>query len=147
MKLTAGELYDAQIGLASIIRNDRAMPQIAKFKVARMHTFLEPYYKTIEDRRIAAVQQFGEEQFHDEEKTKSKGWGIAENSDAMKLYLAAWDAIRAQEMEVNIHPLTLQLLGDSENGPAAGEFKMLGPLVINALEEAELAVGVPVGTA
>jgi hypothetical protein len=143
MKLTAGEIYDAIMGLVAIIRRPRMIPQMAKFKIARMHDTLEPHYKEIEDARVALVQKYGHEVFEDEEKTKSKGWQIDENSNEMKQYIAEWDAIRAQEREVNITPITLQSLGDSENGVEAGEFKYLRRLVVDVSE----TIGTPVGTA
>ena len=142
MKLTAGEVYDASIALANIIKRPRQIPQLAKYKIARMHSALEPAYKEIEDRRLAAVQQFGTEVFQDEAKTRST-WQIPEGTEQFKQFIAAWDLIRAEVKEVAISPITLQSLGDSENGVEAGEFKYLGALVVDATELAS-ANGVPV---
>lgn len=135
MQLTAGEIWDATEVLAGIIRRPRQLPQLAKYKIAKMHNLLSPIYDKIEEERIALVEKYGHETFHDEAKTKSKGWEVEEGSEAMKLYRPAWDAVRSRVLQVAITPLTMQLLGDSEHGIEAGEFKFLGPLVVDTSEE------------
>jgi hypothetical protein len=131
MKLTAGQVYDMTIGLVKIMEGHRAIPQIAKFRLARMHDALEPEAKRIEAARMALVQTHGSEQFEDEAHTISQGWGIQPNSPASMAYHAAWEALRAEVLDVTVQPITLVALGDDPNGLETSEFKMLGPLIVD----------------
>ena len=138
MLLTAGQIYDATVTLTRMMNRSVAVPQMAKFKLARMHDALNKVYSVIEEQRIMAVQHHGEEIFADEAKTISKGWSVGEEgTPRFKAYMEAWDAIRAQNHDVNITPITLQSLGEMENGPEAADYKFLGPLVIDATEPQE----------
>ena len=140
MQLTVGEIYDAVQALIRIEQSKRMIPQIAKFRLARMHDRLEPLYKAIETRHAALHQELGSEQFN--EQKESLGWGIREGTDAHVAYLERWQVVRAEPVEVKISPITLESLGDDPKGLEVLDFKMLGKLVYSTHDVPE-----PVGNA
>lgn len=148
MKLTAGQLHDAMIALAQIITRPRQIPQLAKYRIAKLHSSLEPDFAKIEDARVALVHEHGQEIFADEAKTISQGWQVQPGTEGFKKYIDGWNAIRGQEFEVNVLPITLESLGNETSGIEAGEFKMLEKFIVEASELAlPPAASAPAGTA
>lgn len=145
MKLTAGDIHDATRTLHDIIHGpaDRSIPQVAKFKLARMHDVLERHYVLIESQRNALVMTHGKEMFQTQKDPKtqedisvSMGWGVAPNSEEFAAYIKDWNALREPEVEVSVKPMTLSMFGEKmENNLTAEEFKGLGPLVVDESEE------------
>jgi hypothetical protein len=130
MNLTYGEIHCARRGANMVLGGKRNIPQIAKFKLARIHDVLDKVFGPLEEYRIGLVQKHGQEKFADEAKTVSLGWQIEENSDAYKAFEKDWEEFCKQTMDVTVTPITLAMLGDASDGIEALEFKLLGPLVI-----------------
>lgn len=131
MNLTYGEIHCARRGANMLLGGKRNIPQIAKFKLARIHDALDKVFGPLEEYRMGLVQKYGTEQFADEEKKISMGWQIGENTDAYKAFEKDWEAFCAQIMDVTVTPITLTMLGDATDGIEALEFKLLGPLVVD----------------
>lgn len=132
MQTTKGQVHDAMVALANIIRQPRMIPQIAKFKIAKMHSILEPQCTVIEAARAALIQQYGQEVFADDLKTISNGWQVEPGTPAWDAYLSGWDAIRAESLTVAVSPLMVQMLGNDPKGVEAAECKLLGDFLIDA---------------
>jgi hypothetical protein len=130
MNLTYGEIHCARRGANMVLGGKRNIPQIAKFKLARIHDALDKVFVPLEEYRIGLVQKYGQEKFADEAKTVSLGWQIEENSDAYKAFEKDWEEFCTQTMDVTVTPITITMLGDASDGLEALEFKLLGPLVI-----------------
>jgi hypothetical protein len=131
MKMTVLQLYDAVNALVSISNQPRMIPTMAKYKLARMHDALEPTYNIYEKQRIELVRQHGSEQFADPEKTKSLGFGVQPGTPGFDAYVKEWTAVCQQEVDINVKPITLQMLGDDPKGVELSEFKQLGDLVVD----------------
>jgi hypothetical protein len=130
MNLTYGEIHCARRGANMVLGGKRNLPMIAKFKLARIHDALDKVFGPLEEYRIGLVQKYGEERFADEEKKVSLGWQIAEGSENYKLFEKDWDEFCKQTMDVTVTPITLTMLGESNDGLETLEFKLLGPLVV-----------------
>jgi hypothetical protein len=137
MRITAGQLYDAVHGLNSILdaQRPRMIPQVGKFRLAKLHTILERHYVLIEAQRAAIVQKLGHEVFTDEAKTKSGGWSVEPGTPPFDQYIKEWNAVREQELEVDVKPITLTMLGNDPRGIEAGECKMLEPFIDDNVPE------------
>ena len=135
MKLTGGQIHDAWNALRTIAAPGRHLeiPQMAKYRLARMKTALDADYILVENQRSAAVMELGHETFADEEKTKSTGWGVDPGTPQFDEYVKRWNAIRGEMHEVNVQPITLASLGDHARGIEAHEFELLGDLVIDTV--------------
>jgi hypothetical protein len=132
MKMTGRELYDRTVTLAGIINRPRNLPQTAKYRIARLHAALEPEYKLLEVERVKLVEELGEQMYADEAKTQPTGWTIPETtppSAQMVEYKMRWNTILNEELDVNVQPLTLTMLGNETGGIEADEFIRLGELV------------------
>lgn len=132
MILTYGQIHDARRGLTMIVLDPkkRNIPTLAKFKLARLHDALDKLFGPLEEHRIALIHKYGEEQFADEAKTISTGWQLGPNTAQYKAFENEWEEFRAQTADVPVLPITLASFGDVTDGVEAGEFKLLGPLVV-----------------
>lgn len=137
MRMNAGQIHDAASAIGDISERPRVIPQIAKFKLARMHQALRKDFVAIELERAALVQTHGEMKYKDEAKTQSIGWGLFENDEGFKGYIKDWNVIRERMYDVNITPITLQMLGNDPKGLEVDEFARLGPLVIDASDRTQ----------
>lgn len=137
MLMNAGQIHDAASAIGDISEHPRLIPQIAKFKLARMHEALRKHFVSIELERAELVQRYGEMKYKDEAKTQPIGWGLFEQDEGFKGYIKDWNAIRERMLEVNITPITLQMLGNDVKGVEVDEFARLGPLVIDTNKEEE----------
>lgn len=131
MELTAGQLVDAYDALRSISERDRLIPQLAKYKLARIYTTLQPYYVQLNSREGEIVARLGQEVFADEAKTVSKGWTVNPGTPEFDQYVKEWTVIREEKMEVPVAPITLQSLGNDPRGISMEEFAKLGPLCVD----------------
>ena len=131
MMVSNGELHDAMFALQQIISRPRMIPQTGKYRLAKLHAALKPLYEPIEDRRQALVQKHGSEQFADEAKTQSAGWGIQPETPAFEAYVNEWNEIRkeAQLLPAAIEPIRLAALGDDPKGIEEEEFVLLGKFI------------------
>jgi hypothetical protein len=138
MTLTKGQVHDAVRMLKQIADRPRQIPQIAKFKLARMHDRLEPAFEGIEIDRQKLVQQHGNMVYQDAPaNTVPLGWSLTEQSPGFAQFVKDWQVLRAQPAgEFKITPITLQMLGTEPNGLEVDEFGLLGALVVDA-EESE----------
>ena len=132
MHVTVGELYDAMQALSQIINRPRQIPMTAKYRVAKLHAQLLPFYK---NNAFSVyndlVKQYGEEKFEDAEKTKPLGWGLDEHSSNFATFREEWEKAREKTLDIGkVHPITLAAFGDAvERGIEANEFAFLGPFV------------------
>lgn len=156
MKLKVQHLMDATMVISTIIREDRSLPQKGKYRLARMHPKLNKEFLIINAQRDEMIKAYN---FHamvqnpasvmpDEMRT-----AIAESGNIAKLpskmiespefsvpedkvaeFMAAWQEIADQEIEIEIEPIPLDQLcfpGDLADGSiTAHEFIVLGDLVI-----------------
>lgn len=129
MKITNGQIWTAATALQQAGRRHLDISQLGKYRLSRLEKDLAKDYRAIEDARIALIQTHGIETFQDEAKTKSTGWSVEQGTDAHKAYVAAWDALCAEEREVKVTPIPLAALGESANGLELGELSALGVLI------------------
>ena len=137
MKLTAGRIYDAMNTMVNIAnRGNVAIPQIAKYRLAKIHDRLVPHHEAIQKKLQELVQIHGEEQFEDEAKTKPTGqWGIRPNSPQQQAFNAEWDKVRAEEIDVPlVTPIPYEMLGNEMRGLEMKEFALLGELITEPKE-------------
>ena len=134
MKLTYGQIHQAFRGANMIVGRKAEIPSMAKFKLARIHDALEAPFKKIDEYRLALVQKHGKEMFADEAKTISQGWGIEQGSEAQTLFEKEWEEFCTQIEDVTVTPISTHMIGNSEKGIEALEFKLLGPLVVEPAE-------------
>lgn len=138
ISLTNGQVHDAVRTIKQIADRPRVIPQIAKFKLARMHDVLAPAFTAIEIQRQQLVQTHGSMQYKDEAKTQALGWGLFEKDPGFLQFIKDWEALRAQPAgEFKITPITLQMLGNDPKGLEVEEFGMMGVLVVDAEENEE----------
>lgn len=132
MHLTTGRIHDAVTALNAIIQSptSRKIPAMGKYRLARMHNILEREYVLIEAERSKLVMELGEEVFSDVTKTTSLGWQVQQsNIPKFTEYVKRWNELRSQEIEVNVHPISLYALGNDPAGVEMDEFKALGELI------------------
>lgn len=137
MKLTAGRIYDAMNTLVAVAnRGNLALPQLAKYRLSKMHDRMLPHHESIQKKLQELVQLHGEEQFEDAEKTKSTGqWGIRPNSDQQKAFNAEWDTVRAEEIDIPLlTPIPYEMLGNEMRGLEMKDFALLGELITEPKE-------------
>lgn len=138
MQVTVGELYDAVSALTQLVNRPRNIPQVAKFRIAKLHSHLAPFYKNSAKGPLdALIQQFGEEQVDGQ--GKPKGWGVTEQSPKYAEFTKAWEEERQKTVDVGrVSPITWQSFGDaSTGGIEANEIVYLGPFVTQPEDEFE----------
>jgi hypothetical protein len=134
MKFTNGQVHEVCQGLNSIAENERVIPQMAKFKLARMYDTLKPIVEPIERRRQALIQQYGSKK-QNPQNPMQEVWGLWPTDETFPKYQEAWDAIGKEDAgEINIKPITMTMLGDDPKGVAMNEMIWLGPLVVDDSE-------------
>lgn len=155
MKLKVQHLMDATLILSQIIREDRKLPQKGKYRLARMHPVLNKEFMIINARRDEMIKAYDHHEMipnpagviPDEIRAEIAANGnihqlapkmieAAEFSvpkDKIAEFMAAWQEIADQEIEVDVTPLPLDQLcfpGDlAEGSITAHEFIVLGDLV------------------
>lgn len=132
MNVSKGELYDAVVALFQIINRPRLIPQMAKYRIAKLHEALIPLQKPIEAAQQDLIQKYGSEKFHDEAKTQPAGWAISPEDANFKTFLTELNAMRVERVDLpaGIEPIRLCMLGDDPRGVEASEFAMLGPFIV-----------------
>lgn len=135
MKITLGLAHDAERALIDILDVERQLlvPQIAKYRLAKMQRQLEPHYAKAEMILSGLVQKYGQEEFEDELKTVSKGWRMTPTSPNLAPYVKEWNEARAELVEVpGLAPITVTALGtEVRAGLSAMEFRLLGDLIVD----------------
>lgn len=111
MKLTAQQIFDATPVIATIIREQRPMPQKGAYRLARMYQKLKPEYDTINQRRDALILPYDfKVKLKDAEgkETGAEANGVPADKDAE--FQAAWKQIADEEIEVPVEPIPLAQL-------------------------------------
>jgi hypothetical protein len=132
METTAGAIHDAYRGVKEILEGvkERTIPQLGKYRLAKLHRILEKQYTAIEDKRAALIQTLGEERFFDAEKTQSRGWGIDEQGPNMVKYVEEWSKVREEVVTIDTNPIPLAALGDNaDNGLKLVELRLLDQFI------------------
>lgn len=142
MQVTVGELQDAMTTLTQIINRPRNIPQLAKFRIAKLHSHLVPFYKNnVQNPMNALIQHYGEEIFEKDGVTP-KGWGVPEQTPKHKEYMEAWAKEREKTVDIGrVSPITWQSFGDaSVGGIEANEIIFLGPFLTTPPDEVQESV-------
>lgn len=131
MKLKAGMIVDAFAVITTIINEQRVLPAKVAYRLARQHDKLEREANAVKAHHDALVRELGEETFHevgegDAMVRISTGHKVMDAN--MEQFTKQWAEIAAEEIDVDIVPLPLDMLGDN-TAIHANEFKLLGPLV------------------
>jgi hypothetical protein len=127
MRLKIRRLFDAVQALDAIIREKRPMPQLGKFRLARMHAKLLPEFVAANAQRDELIQKHGDRREED-----GQLWVPPAR---MVEFSAEWEPIAEHEVEVDIEPIRLADLAlgkpdDPANGALeASELLLLGDLV------------------
>ncbi len=147
MRLTVQQVFDATQVLANIINENRPLPTKGKYRVARMHAKLFPEFTTANDQRTAKILSYDYKRvvktprdrfdFDAPPAPKTKqdplGYGFVETEevavpdDKMPEFVAWWQEIAGEEIEVDVTPIPVDQLGDV--GLTYVEFQTLGDLV------------------
>lgn len=153
MKLKVQHILDATAVVATIIRENRAMPQNGKFRLSRLHTKLEPEAVTINKQYNEMVTAYDhrkmipnpENNVSDEDRAAAIADGKGDTlppkeievnavpDEHMPEFSKKWAEFLAEEIEVDVEPVPLDQLclpGDLTDGSIrANEFIVLGCLV------------------
>lgn len=126
MKLTIQQVYGAMQALDAIIRDKRPMPQLGKYRLARLHAKLAPEFTWANAQRDELIRKHGE--------TMQDGqFGVP--PERMAAFLDEWDPIATALVDVDVEPVCLGDLAlgppdDPANGAVeASELVLLGDLV------------------
>jgi len=121
MQLTINRVFETTITLATIMREKRPMPQIGKFRVARMHAKLLPEFNTANTQRDDLIAKYGA--VREDGQTEVP-------AERMPDFTAEWNPIAESTIEVDIEPLRLADITIDGNGAIeSSELQMLGDLV------------------
>ena len=135
MMLKIGHIYQATETLWGIIDNKRALPGKGAYGISRLYAKLKPEYDLIAKRRDAMIEAYDHHEMVNPPMTKEDPLGQGEKvpspnfsvpPDKVAEYRAAWAEVAAEEIEVDVQPLSLSHLGDVIT---AGEFVALDDLV------------------
>lgn len=121
LTVTAGDIDAAMRGLAGILDESmrvRTIPQMGKYRLAKLRKLLEPVFKPIDAQHADLIRTYGTELFFDKEQKLSKGWQVDQHGPNMQLYTDAWTAILATPIELpaSITKIPMALLGDDPKG-------------------------------
>lgn len=130
MRLKIHQVFNAVQALDAIIREKRRMPQLGKFRLARMHAKLLPEFVTANAQREELIRRHGNVQPDGQ---------FMVGPAAMRAFTAEWEPIAEAEVDVDVEPISvtsseisLAAPGDwdEHNGPIeASELLLLGDLV------------------
>lgn len=132
MDTTNGKIHDAYRAIKDVLEGvkERTIPQMGKYRLAKLHRVLEKKYTEVENLRAALIQELGEERFFDEAKTQSRGWGIDEQGPGMGVYLTRWNEIRDLPVALEgVNPIPLTALGDNPEGLKLIELRLLDEFI------------------
>lgn len=122
MKLTVQQVFDATQTLATIISENRPLPQKGRYRVARMHAKLLPEFTVANDQRTAKIMAY--------ENTNEAGQPAVPDAE-MPGFIAWWNEMASETIEVNIDPIPIdQLCIDGQEASISfAEFAVLADLV------------------
>lgn len=138
MKLKVQQVMDAVLVLAQIINEQRAMPQLGKYRLARMHARLLPEFKVMDAKRDEMIKAYGNPQTKVENLANGEvlitpiegQWQVP--PEHMPEFIAAWKEIGDAEIEVDVLPIPLSALTLPAGGDGAieaSELITLGELI------------------
>lgn len=134
MLLKIQNVMDATLLISLIIRERRAMPQIGKYKLARMHAKLLPEFVAINESRDEMIKSYGYHQTVTDEQgavTETAEWAVP--NEKVDEFNAAWLELAQQEITIDIDPISIADvdLGPGTDGPIeASEFIAFGALFL-----------------
>lgn len=118
MRLKVQRVFEATQVLANIINENRPLPTKGRFRVSRMHAELFPAFTTANDQRSAKIASYDH---------RNGDGAVAVPDDKMPEFVAWWRDLAAEEVEANVEPLPVELLGD--DSVSFADFQALGELV------------------
>jgi hypothetical protein len=124
MKIKVHRLMDATVALANIINAKRPMPQVGKFRLARLHAKLTTEFDIANQQRNEMIIAYGVR------RDDGDGYGVPK--DKIEEFTAAWQKIADQEVSIEVDPIPLAAfdLGAGVDGAIeAAELLALGELV------------------
>lgn len=132
MKLTIAQVFNAVTALHAIITDKRPMPQVGKYRLARVHSLLLPEYLVASAQRDELIRKHG---------VPREGGGFIVPDENLAAFTADWEPIATTVVDIDVEPVPLSRL-TLRSGPATGEQDMatngalevgeivlLGPLV------------------
>jgi hypothetical protein len=125
MKLKISRVFDAMQALNAIIGEKRPIPQMGKFRLARMHAKLLPEFVTANAQREELITRHSQGAMN----TDGQVWVPPER---LSEFNAEWEPIAETEIDVDIAPVRIVELivdGAANGGVEAGELILLGDLV------------------
>ena len=120
MKLKVHQVFGAMQALDAIIRDKRPMPQLGKFRLARMQAKLLPEFQTANAQRAELIRKYGQPRLDGQTEVTREN---------MALFNAEWEPIAEADVEVDVGPIRLCDLDLSNEGD---------PVLNGALEASEL---------
>ena len=122
MRLKVQQVFEATQVLAAIINENRPLPTKGKYRVARMHAKLFPEFTTANDQRTAKIVSYD---------YKNDAEQPAVPDEKMPEFVAWWNELAGEEIEVGIEPIPIdQLCIPGADSPISfAEFGVLGDLV------------------
>lgn len=138
MKLKVQQVMDATLVISQIIREDRAMPQKGRYRLARLHSKLLPEFTTINAQRDELIKAYDTHVMVSE--TDPETGAVIEVAtaeftvpeDKMPEFTEAWKAIAGEEIDIDVEPIPLSQLdigGDIDGNISVNEFIVLGSLI------------------
>lgn len=132
MKLKVQHLMDATLIVSQIIREQREMPQLGKYRLARLHAKLLPEFTLIDARRDEIIRAYDTKQIvinFDLSETETDRYEVP--ADKMDEFTTAWLVIGAEEIDIDIQPIPIACLSidGSDGAIEAGELITLGELI------------------
>ena len=122
MRLKVQQVFDATQTLAAIINEKRPLPQKGIYRVARMHRKLFTEFETINNERTAKITAYDH---------KNDAGDLAVPDDKMPEFVAWWNEMAGEEIEVDVEPIPIDQLciPGTEGSITFAEFTILGDLV------------------
>ena len=122
MRLKVQQVFEATQVLAAIINEKRPLPTKGVYRVTRLHAKLFPEFNTVNEQRTAKIVSYDHKNEDDQP---------AVPDDKMPEFVAWWNEIAGEEIEVGIEPIPLdQLCIDGQEASISfAEFAVLGDLV------------------
>lgn len=132
MKLTAERVWAALPVIDKIIGEKRPLTIKGAYRIARLFAKLEPEFRVLEHRRNAMIAAYGF-------KAPPAEGGepvLTVPADKEAEFHANWAATVKDEIEADVAPIPLSLLGpaDADSPITAAEMLALGDLLIDDLE-------------
>ena len=135
LKLKVDHVYQATQTVIAIINENRAMPQKASYRLARLYAKLKPEFDLIAARRDAMIEAYNHKAL-DPIQVEGEPPRYAENysvpPDKIGEWKKAWTDMGDEEIDIEVDPLPLEQFDRGDAAPSvltAGELIALGDLV------------------